>query len=200
MSDREAMSGTHDCGGDAAAYALGALGPEEAEAFRAHMQECAVCRDEVEALGGVVQALTIATPQYEAPRGLRRRVMHEVRLEQAQCTTRGTRGCGSDGRWLGASSVAGTGCSRAQPPRLWQRRRRRGCRAHRGDRGDGDPGSAIRDLGQRSAARDQRSRRTRGSPPHASWSRPRLRGVAATRYRSARPGERAVRRQLRGKR
>ncbi len=83
MSDREAMSGTHDCGGDAAAYALGALRPEEAEAFRAHMQECAVCRDEVEALGGVVQALTIAPPQYEAPRGLRRRVMHDVRLEQA---------------------------------------------------------------------------------------------------------------------
>lgn len=72
------MSGTHDCGGDAAAYVLGALEPGEAEAFRAHMHECAVCRDEVESLGGVVQALPLSTPQYLAPRGLRRRVMREL--------------------------------------------------------------------------------------------------------------------------
>jgi|SRR5579863_6206944 len=83
MSDRDAMSETHDCGGDAAAYALGALEPQEAEAFRAHLRECAVCRDEVEALGGVVQALPMAAPQYEAPRGLKRRVMQDVRAEQA---------------------------------------------------------------------------------------------------------------------
>jgi anti-sigma-K factor RskA len=83
MSDRDPMSGTHDCGGDAAAYALGALEPKEAEAFRVHLQECAVCRDELDALGGVVQSLPVAVAQYEAPRGLRRRVMHEVRLDQA---------------------------------------------------------------------------------------------------------------------
>ena len=73
------MSGTHDCGGDAAAYVLGALGPREAEAFRAHMHECAVCRDEVEALGGVVQALPMAAHQYEPPGELRRRIMRDVR-------------------------------------------------------------------------------------------------------------------------
>ena len=38
------------------------------------MHECAVCRDEVEAFGGVVQALPMAAHQYEAPRGLRRRI------------------------------------------------------------------------------------------------------------------------------
>ncbi len=83
MTDRESMSASPDCGGDAAAYALGALEPHEAEAFRAHVQRCAVCRDELEALGGVVQALPIAARQYEAPHGLRRRVMEEVHREQA---------------------------------------------------------------------------------------------------------------------
>lgn len=81
MTNRQSMSGTRDCGGDAAAYALGALEPQEAEAFRAHMQECAVCRDEVESLGGVVRALPLAAHQYEAPPGLKRRVMHELHRE-----------------------------------------------------------------------------------------------------------------------
>jgi len=81
MSEREPMSGTPDCGGDAAAYVLGALEPHEVQAFRAHMQECAVCRDEVEALGGVVQTLPMAVHQYEAPGELRRRIMRGVRHE-----------------------------------------------------------------------------------------------------------------------
>ncbi|HEX3804403.1 MAG TPA: anti-sigma factor [Solirubrobacteraceae bacterium] len=81
MSGEEFMSGTHDCGGDAAAYVLGALEPHEAEAFAAHLAECAVCRDDVEALGGVVQALPMAAVQYRAPRSLRRRVLRQVRGE-----------------------------------------------------------------------------------------------------------------------
>jgi anti-sigma-K factor RskA len=82
MSDREAMSGPHDCGADAAAYVLGALDPGEAEAFRAHVQECTVCRDEVDALRGVVHALPMSTHQYAAPRGLKRRVMRQLLSEQ----------------------------------------------------------------------------------------------------------------------
>ena len=81
MSDRDAMSETHDCGGEAAAYALGALEPAEADAFRRHLEECAVCRDEVEALCGVVQALPMAAPQVQPPRRLRRRVLRTVRSE-----------------------------------------------------------------------------------------------------------------------
>jgi anti-sigma-K factor RskA len=81
MSDGELTPGEHDCGGDAAAYVLGALEPHEAETFRLHLAECAICRDEVEALGGVVQALPMATAQYRAPRSLRRRVFREVRRE-----------------------------------------------------------------------------------------------------------------------
>ena len=87
MSDREIMSGTHDCGADAAAYVLGALEPGEAEAFRSHVQECTVCRDEVDALRGVVHALPMSTPQYAAPRGLRRRVMRQLLSEQAAAGT-----------------------------------------------------------------------------------------------------------------
>lgn len=83
MSENRDMSGTHDCGGDAAAYVLGALEPAEAAAFRQHLEGCAVCRDELEAFDGVVQALPMAAPQYAAPRHLRRRVMRAVRAEQA---------------------------------------------------------------------------------------------------------------------
>lgn len=81
MNDRDAMSGAHDCGGDAAAYVLGALEPAEAEAFRRHLEKCTVCRDEVEALEGVVHALPMAAPQHPVPRRLRRRVMLAIREE-----------------------------------------------------------------------------------------------------------------------
>jgi hypothetical protein len=69
---------THLCGHDAAAYALGALEPAEAEAFRAHLDRCIVCRDEVQTFQQVVDALPMGAPQHRAPRGLRRRVLREV--------------------------------------------------------------------------------------------------------------------------
>src|SRR5947199_10482151 len=82
MNRGDHVSGTHDCGGDAAAYALGALEPAEAEAFRRHLDDCIVCRDEVEALQGVVLALPMAAPQQPVTRRLRRRVMRAIREEQ----------------------------------------------------------------------------------------------------------------------
>ncbi len=75
------MSQTHECGGDAAAYALGALEAAEAEAFRRHMTHCVVCRDEVNQFRLVADGLALATPQHPVPRGLRRRVFQEVRAE-----------------------------------------------------------------------------------------------------------------------
>jgi anti-sigma-K factor RskA len=81
MTEREGMSGAHDCGGDAAAYVLGALDPAEADAFERHLQGCAVCRDEISSLEPVVQALPMAAPQYPAPRELRRRVLRVVRVQ-----------------------------------------------------------------------------------------------------------------------
>lgn len=70
----------HACGGDAAAYALGALEPAEAEAFRRHITECAECRDEVAAYERITQDLPAAGGGHDAvPKDLRRRVMREVR-------------------------------------------------------------------------------------------------------------------------
>ena len=79
MSGRERMPATHDCTGDAAAYALGALEHCEAEAFKRHLESCAVCRDELAALEEVVNALPMASPQHPAPRRLRRQVLRGVR-------------------------------------------------------------------------------------------------------------------------
>jgi anti-sigma-K factor RskA len=81
MSDRDRMTDTHDCGADAAAYVLGALEPAEAEAFRAHLDGCAICRDEVDAFQGTVQALPMAAQQVPMPKDLKRRVMRDVRRE-----------------------------------------------------------------------------------------------------------------------
>jgi anti-sigma-K factor RskA len=71
----------HDCGGDAAAYVLGALESGEATAFRRHMVGCVVCRDEVATLQGVADALPMAAPQMEAPLSVKRRLMTEVRAD-----------------------------------------------------------------------------------------------------------------------
>lgn len=84
MSDESSKVSVHDCGGDAAAYVLGALEPAEVSAFLEHLEGCAVCRDEVDALYGVVHALPMAAPQYPAPRRLRRRIMRSVQQERAQ--------------------------------------------------------------------------------------------------------------------
>jgi anti-sigma-K factor RskA len=67
--------------GDAAAYALGALDPDEAEAFRRHLETCAACRDELAALAPLTGSLAIAAPQYPPPPELRRRVLEQVDAE-----------------------------------------------------------------------------------------------------------------------
>ena len=102
---------SHDCCGDAAAYALGALEPAEAEAFRDHLDGCAICRDELEALTGVVQALPMAAPQHEVPRWLRRRVMHEIRERPSPTAQR--RGSPSRRRLAGLTSLRPRGAAGA---------------------------------------------------------------------------------------
>ena len=82
-------SGKHDCGGDAAAYVLGALEPQEAEAFSRHLDTCVVCRDEVAAFQHSANALAMAPPQHRAPRGLKRRVMRAVRESDADAQAQG---------------------------------------------------------------------------------------------------------------
>lgn len=67
------------CAGDAAAYALGALEPPEATAFRRHLESCVVCRDEFAAFGPVVDALPLSAPPCPPPRALRARILAEAR-------------------------------------------------------------------------------------------------------------------------
>jgi anti-sigma-K factor RskA len=81
MSGSEHMPATQGCGGDAAAYVLGALDPAEAEAFKRHLQRCAICRDEITALQQVVNALPMAAIHDQAPARLRQHVLRRVREE-----------------------------------------------------------------------------------------------------------------------
>jgi len=81
MTSHESMGEHRDCGMDAAAYVLGALEPEELEAFRAHMATCVVCRDEVGAFQEVVDTLPLLAPSQPVPRGLKRRVMAGAKAE-----------------------------------------------------------------------------------------------------------------------
>jgi len=89
------MTGDIEClAGDAAAYVLGALEPDELAPFQRHLASCAICRDEVAALQVVADMLPSAVSQAPAPRGLRRRVLttvyDEAQLFQA-ATNRGDR-------------------------------------------------------------------------------------------------------------
>jgi anti-sigma factor RsiW len=81
MNSPDRSSEARGCGGDVAAYALGALEPAEAEAFEAHLETCGVCRDELAAFRTVVDVLPMSAPQHPAPRRLRRRVISTVRRE-----------------------------------------------------------------------------------------------------------------------
>jgi anti-sigma factor RsiW len=69
----------HDRGGDAAAYVLGALEPDEAATYQQHLNACGVCRDEVAALQRVADVLPLAAPQHPLPPDLRRQVLRSVR-------------------------------------------------------------------------------------------------------------------------
>jgi hypothetical protein len=81
MNRRGPTSDAHDCGGDAAAYVLGALDRQELRPYLLHLRDCAVCRDEVVALSRVVNALAMSAPQYPAPSDLRGRVLTAARDE-----------------------------------------------------------------------------------------------------------------------
>jgi anti-sigma-K factor RskA len=75
----EMGSETSGCGLDAAAYALGALDPDEADRFAIHLDSCAVCRDELAAFQHVASVLPLAVPQIPAPKRLRRRLLSAAR-------------------------------------------------------------------------------------------------------------------------
>lgn len=78
MSDTDRTTDRRECGGDVAAYALGALDPAETQAFRRHLDTCSVCQEELASFQQVVNELPLAAPPREAPAAVRRKVMREV--------------------------------------------------------------------------------------------------------------------------
>jgi Anti-sigma-K factor rskA len=84
MSDEDRRSPTDRCGADAAAYALGALEPAKVGDFELHLAQCHSCARDLAGFQHVVDRLPTSSPQYQAPRGLRRRVMGRVSSEPRQ--------------------------------------------------------------------------------------------------------------------
>lgn len=71
-----------------AAYLLGALDAGEIAALEQHLAGCEECRDELERLRPVVQALPESVERVEPAAALRTRVMSEVRADAAQARPR----------------------------------------------------------------------------------------------------------------
>jgi anti-sigma-K factor RskA len=97
------------CGESAAPYVLGALSDDEHEAFRRHLDSCAVCREEVAALQVVASALPAAAPQLSAPPALKRRVMASVHEDVRRGDAREVVGSRPRPRWrpmLASAAIA----------------------------------------------------------------------------------------------
>ncbi|HEY7831092.1 MAG TPA: anti-sigma factor [Solirubrobacteraceae bacterium] len=83
------MSETHDdllvpkedCCGEAAVYLLGLLDERGSEMFLEHARSCALCSDDLAALGPAVDSLPNSVPQLAAPPEAKRHVMAVVRSE-----------------------------------------------------------------------------------------------------------------------
>lgn len=65
----------------AGAYVLGALDPGETANFERHLEECHLCRDEVERLRPAVDALPRSVPPVAPPPGLKAALMAEVEAD-----------------------------------------------------------------------------------------------------------------------
>jgi anti-sigma-K factor RskA len=102
------VSGTngHARAEDAAAYALGALEPADAESFRRHLTECAACREEVAAYEQITGVLPDPGGPHEVPKALRRRVMREVRATPKAAPEPRRRPVGFPLAWAGGLAAA----------------------------------------------------------------------------------------------
>jgi anti-sigma-K factor RskA len=68
-------AGHDELGEQASLYVLGALMPDEREAFETHLKECAECAAEVRSLRTVMIGLARAVPQHDPAPGLRAKVL-----------------------------------------------------------------------------------------------------------------------------
>lgn len=80
------MSGARDhrrWRADLAAFLLGGLETDEADALERHLEDCQRCQDELRWLQPAIDLLPESIPQLEAPADLRARLMAEVRADAA---------------------------------------------------------------------------------------------------------------------
>ena len=85
------MSQEHHLSEDIGAYLLGALDESEVERFESHLPNCPDCREEVERLRPVADALPRSVEQIAAPAALRKDLARTVRKEARQRGTRAWR-------------------------------------------------------------------------------------------------------------
>jgi hypothetical protein len=78
--DRRACAERRD---DLAAYALGALKPDEASALERHLEGCESCRAEIRWLAPAVDLIPVGVEQLSPPDSLRESLMATVRAESA---------------------------------------------------------------------------------------------------------------------
>jgi hypothetical protein len=82
MSDEhDSSASAEDCCGEAAVYLLGLLDEDHSERFLEHARSCAVCSDDLAALGPAVERLPDSVAQIPAPPDAKRRVMAVVLSE-----------------------------------------------------------------------------------------------------------------------
>jgi anti-sigma-K factor RskA len=106
MTDERRQPTPGHCGGDVAAYALGALEPAEAEALARHLQTCAICRDELDSFRSVVDLLPMTAPAFEASPALRSRVRRAIDAEPLAGARPVRRGRSWLPRWASRPAVA----------------------------------------------------------------------------------------------
>ncbi|MDQ6781602.1 MAG: anti-sigma factor [Candidatus Eremiobacteraeota bacterium] len=69
------MSETSHVTDSAGPYVLGAVSDEEARRIEAHARECAACREDIRQLRDVSGVLPLASPQMDAPAGLKAKIL-----------------------------------------------------------------------------------------------------------------------------
>jgi anti-sigma-K factor RskA len=105
---------------EVAAYLLGKLEADEAEAFQGHLAGCPDCRRQVEELGGLPELLATATPAIPLPDPLRDRTLAAVRRAAARAEPAPAATAPAPA----AEAATGAAEAPAPSPRSWWRRRR----------------------------------------------------------------------------
>jgi Anti-sigma-K factor rskA len=77
------MTGNHISQEDLALHALQALSEGEFAAIRAHLAQCALCRDELAEFSGDAAMIGLSVPQYSAPAGARQRLLNRIAADAA---------------------------------------------------------------------------------------------------------------------